>query len=81
MFAQLQAKSVTDTLTPLLEEESETLRNTLADLMTKALIDASADTLTEVQTETLGDTSTNVKAEGLLHTLADTVIEVQAKTL
>ena len=49
--------------------------------MTKALIDASADTLTEVQTETLGDTSTYVKAEGLLHTLADTVIEVQAKTL
>ena len=40
-----------------------TLRNTLADVMTKALIDASADTLAEVETETLGDTTTNVKAE------------------
>ena len=49
--------------------------------MTKALINAFADTLAEVENETLGDTSTNVKAEGLLHTLADTVIEVQAKTL
>ena len=49
--------------------------------MTKALIDASADTLAEVQTETPGDTSTNVKPERLLHTLTDTVTEVQAETL
>ena len=32
--------------------------------MTKALIDASADTLAEVENKALGDTSTNVKAEG-----------------
>ena len=44
--------------------------------MTKALIDASADTLPEVKTEALDVTSTNVKAERLLHTLADTVTEV-----
>ena len=44
--------------------------------MTKALIDASADTLSEVENKALGDTSTNVKAEGLLHTLAATVTEV-----
>ena len=49
----------TDTL---LQVEPGTLRNTLADVMTKALIDASADTLAEVDTETLGDKSTNVKA-------------------
>ena len=49
--------------------------------MTKAVLDASADTLAEVKTETLGHTSTNVKDEGLLHTLADTVTEVQAEIL
>ena len=31
--------------------------------MTKALTDASADTLAEVENEALRDTSTNVKAE------------------
>ena len=42
----------------------------LRDIMTKLLIDASADTLAEEDTETVGDSSTNVKAEELLHTLA-----------
>lgn len=49
--------------------------------MTKALIDASADTQPEGKTETLSVTSTNLKAAGLLHTLPDTVTEVQAATL
>ena len=59
----------------------ETLQNTLDYVMTKALIDAYADTLAEAKTETQGDTSTNVKDEGLLHTMADRVREVQANTL
>ena len=49
--------------------------------MSKAVLNASADTLAEVKTETLGHTSTNVKDERLLHTLADTVTEVQAEIL
>ena len=65
----------------MLEKEPETLQNTLAYVMTKALINAYADTLAEAKTETQGDTSTNVKAEGLLHTLADRVREVQVNTL
>lgn len=43
----------TDTL---LVVDSETLENTLADVMTEALIDVRADTLTEMEAKTLGDT-------------------------
>ena len=49
-------------------------------MITKGLIDSSADKLAEVEIETVGDTSTNMKG-GLLHTLAGTVTEVRAETL
>ena len=49
-------------------------------MITKGLIDSSADTLAQVEIETVGDTSTDMKG-GLLHTLADTVTEVRAETL
>ena len=49
--------------------------------MREAIIDALPETLTEVQSDTLGDASTDVNREELLHALADTVAEVEAETL
>ena len=76
-LSEISYHALADTL---LEVEPETLRNTLADVMTEALIDALADTLAEVEAETLGDTLADVKAEALLHALAGTVAEVEAET-
>ena len=70
-FAQVQGKSVRDTLTQY-QVHPEKLGNTLADVMTKALIDALAETVAEVEAEKLSDTVGDVKAEALLHSLADT---------
>ena len=76
-LSEISSHALADTL---LEVEPETLRNTLTDVMTEALIDALADTLAEVEAETLGDPLADVKAEALLHALAGTVAEVEAET-
>ena len=68
----------TDTL---LGVELGTLGNTVADVMSEALIDALADTLGEGEAETLGKTLADDKAEAILHAVVDTVADVEAEAL
>ena len=72
-LSNIEAKVVVDASAgTLLEVEPETLKNTLADLMTEALINALLR-----QLGTLGD----VEAEALIDTLSDTLSEVVAETI
>ena len=59
--------------------EPKTQGNTLADVMTEALIGVLADTVAEVEAETLYETLSNMKAETLVKTLADTLAKKRRK--
>ena len=63
-FPQVQAKSVTDTLTTLLDVELKTLGNTLANKITQAPFYAVAERLAEVEAETLGDNTGRCESRG-----------------
>jgi len=81
MFLQVQNQECYRHTDTLLEIEPETLGNTVANEITKALIDAPADPLAEVEIKTLGETLADLKAEAQLHALVDTVAEVEAEKL
>ena len=65
----------------LLQVGPQTLGNTLADVMSVALIDALADMLAKVEAETLGNTLAELRNEALPYALANTVAEVEDRIL
>ena len=65
----------------LTEEKSATLRNTLADVMSEALINALPNTLAEVEAKTIGRTLRDLEAEALVDTTADTLPERRVRKI